>query len=87
MVNYSVVNHGSGKGDLSKTSSLAPFATRVLVPGFHFHDFEILSNSCYDGDIWGIPNKYPLYMVYMGLFIKGPPSQGAATIFPMKLLL
>ena len=24
----------------------------------------------------GIPNKYPLYKVYMGLIIKGPPSQG-----------
>ena len=23
-----------------------------------------------------IPNKYPLYKVYMGLIIKGPPSQG-----------
>ena len=33
-----------------------------------------------------IPNKYPLYKVYMGLIIKGPPSQGALpTIFPMIL--
>lgn len=26
----------------------------------------------------------PLYKAYMGLMIKGPPSQGATTIFPMK---
>ncbi len=32
-----------------------------------------------------IPNKYPLYKVYMGLIIKGPPSQGVSRIFPMIL--
>ena len=32
-----------------------------------------------------IPNKYPLYKVYMGLIIKGPPSHRAPTIFPMRI--
>ena len=31
-----------------------------------------------------IPNKYPLYKVYMGLIIKGPPSQRVPPFFPMK---
>ncbi len=35
-----------------------------------------------------IPSKYPLYKVYMGLIIKGPPSQGVfPPIFPMKELI
>ena len=29
------------------------------------------------------PNKDSLYKVYMGFIIKGPPCQGAPTIFPM----
>ena len=32
-----------------------------------------------------VPNKYPLYKMYMGLIIKGPPfERGRPTIFLMK---
>ena len=35
-----------------------------------------------------IPNKYPLHKVYMGLIIKGPPSQGYHTYcFWMNLIV
>ena len=34
--------------------------------------------------IGNIPNKYPLYKVYMGLIVKGTIPRGFPTIFPMK---
>ena len=52
-------------------------------PSVHFlHRVSGIDCACF----LDIPNKYPLYKVYMGLITKGPPSQGAPNLFPLPQL-